>query len=61
MMTLNEGLLAHEDNRKRNSSKHIFSDMIFLMYFQQVSKSKAVTKEFGNSFSAQEFRIQRDF
>lgn len=60
-MTLNESLLAHEDNRKRNSSKHKFSDMIFLMYFQQVSKSKAATKELGNSFSAQEFRIQRDF
>lgn len=29
------------------------------MYFQQVSKSKAATKELGNSFSAQEFRIQR--
>lgn len=44
---LDEVLLAHGNHRKRNSSK--LSDMIFYLYFQQVSKNQAATKEFGNS------------
>lgn len=50
LAALDEGLLAHENHRKHNSSKHKRSDMIFSMYFQQVSKSQAATKELGNSF-----------
>lgn len=56
---LDEGLLAHENQRQRNNNKHKFSDMVFFMYFLQVSKSQAATKEHANSLTAQEFRIQR--
>lgn len=61
LVALDEVLLSQEHNRKRTNSKHTFSDMILLMYFQHVSRSGATTKECENSFSAQEFRIQRDF
>lgn len=49
--------------RNKTTEKEVIVNInfhiIFFMYFQQVSKSKAATKELGNSFSAQEFRIQR--
>lgn len=46
---LDEVLLAHGNHRKRNSSKHKLSDMIFCLYFQQVSKNQEAIGELGNS------------
>lgn len=43
-MALDEVLLSREHNRKRTNSKHKFSDMILLMYFQQVSRSGPLQK-----------------
>ena len=45
LVALDEVLLSQEHNRKRTNSKHTFSDMILLMYFQQISRSGATTKE----------------
>ena len=44
LAALDGGLLTQKKSRKRNSGKHTVSDRIFLMSFQQVSKSKAAAK-----------------
>jgi hypothetical protein len=45
--TLDEALLAHKSHYKINHCKRKFSDRLFFIYFQQVSKNK----ELRNSFS----------